>query len=314
MRIAQTVGVIDSQPGDQPFCEQMADQSMDGVEHARFLDANRRELVDIEKPAVVDFIGRDPPVGQPVPLLIQQLFELIETACVPFLAVDLPDRAIQRVFHGRRRLDQIGQTATSDLLFSIPFFHRERIATIAWRQITELRDDALQLDPVGAALARRLHLRRTQVVGRFKNVRPGRRRQRISPRAIAQLQSLVVVNDLQVAVLQHAAERFAQKWQQYLAVQGGCRGMPVDVEKAGEVRALAVLQHVEPPGVAGVVDPHVVGNHVEQDPHAGFSGGLGHALKLPQIADGRVDCAMVDHVVPVAAFLARGTAARDTSR
>ena len=77
------------------------------------------------------------------------------------------------------------------------------------------------------------------------------------------MQSTAFVDDFQVAVFQHAAERFAEKRQQDLVLQAGGGRVPFDIEEVGEVGAFAIFEHIEPPHVARVVDAHVVGHDVE---------------------------------------------------
>ena len=40
----------------------------------------RGELVHVEEPPVVDFLGRDPPVREPIRLLVQQAIEAVEAS------------------------------------------------------------------------------------------------------------------------------------------------------------------------------------------------------------------------------------------
>ena len=67
----------------------------------------------------------------------------------------------------------------------------------------------------------------------------------------------------------------------------------------------AILQHVEPPPVRRIVDPHVIGNHVEQDRHARVVGRRGELTKIVDRAERGIDHAVIDDVVAVGAVLAR---------
>ena len=65
--------------------------------------------------------------------------------------------------------------------------------------------------------------------------------------------------------LEFGAILVAQDGQKKLVAQGRFERLPIDVEKFGIPRGVAVLQHVLPPdGV--VAHPHVVGNNVQQKP------------------------------------------------
>ncbi len=62
--------------------------AVNGGEYFRILHADGGQIVDIEKTAVVDFIGRDPPEAQSISLIVEQLFQLIETVRIAFAAID----------------------------------------------------------------------------------------------------------------------------------------------------------------------------------------------------------------------------------
>ena len=72
MRVGQPVGVVHSQPVDQPLAHQAHQHPMGGVEHVRVLDPDRDERVDVKKSPVVELGGRLAPVREPVVLLRQQ--------------------------------------------------------------------------------------------------------------------------------------------------------------------------------------------------------------------------------------------------
>ena len=123
--------MVDAEAGDPTFFEQMADEPMDGVEYSLVLDANRGQVVDIEKPAVVDFVGRDSPIRQAIPLFVEQFFELVETFWIAFFAVQLLNRAVERGSHVGRISQQLIDSLPGDFLLAIPFFHCLGVATCA---------------------------------------------------------------------------------------------------------------------------------------------------------------------------------------
>jgi hypothetical protein len=59
-----------------------------------------------------------------------------------------------------------------------------------------------------------------------------------------------------------------EKGQQHLAAQIQLWCVPTDVEKVGIGRGLAPLQNVEPPGVVGSSDAHVIRHDVQDLSHA----------------------------------------------
>jgi hypothetical protein len=58
------------------------------VEHRRIFHPQRRQLVDVEEPPVVDLFRRDAPVREPVRLGVEQRIETIERARLPGDAVE----------------------------------------------------------------------------------------------------------------------------------------------------------------------------------------------------------------------------------
>ena len=71
----QAVGVIDAEPLDEALVVEAQQQRVAGVEHRLVLHPDRGQGVDVEEPAVVQLLVAHLPVGQPVPLLVQQLVE-----------------------------------------------------------------------------------------------------------------------------------------------------------------------------------------------------------------------------------------------
>ena len=71
--------------------------------------------------------------------------------------------------------------------------------------------------------------------------------------------------------------------------------LPVDVEEAGVAGVAAAGEEVPPPGVGGGhLDPHVVGHHVDQQPHPPLVDDARQPLeRLPRAAGG-VDAGGVD--------------------
>ena len=66
--VEQSVGVVDAQAGHAVAGDEVENQRVSGPEHLLAIGAQRRQRVDVEKTAIVDFVGGDTPVGQPVGL------------------------------------------------------------------------------------------------------------------------------------------------------------------------------------------------------------------------------------------------------
>ena len=72
--------MIDAQPGRGAPADQLEGKAMHLVEDRRVFHAERRELVDVEEPPVVDFLRRDPPMREAIRLLVQERVEQVERA------------------------------------------------------------------------------------------------------------------------------------------------------------------------------------------------------------------------------------------
>ena len=99
--IQQAVGMINTQSGDAPFSQELADQTMRVREHLRVFHTQAHKVVDIEKAPVVDFFCRNSPVRQAIRLLLQQAMQGIEAAAVAGLAIAGANGAIDDVGHLR---------------------------------------------------------------------------------------------------------------------------------------------------------------------------------------------------------------------
>ena len=74
-RVEQPVGVVDAQPVHLARRAQLQGQGVRGLEHLLVLRAQRGKLVDVEKAAVVDLVGGDAPVREPVSLRLEQIVQ-----------------------------------------------------------------------------------------------------------------------------------------------------------------------------------------------------------------------------------------------
>ncbi len=98
---------------------------MHALKDLRVLDADRGHLIDVEKPAVVDLVGRDSPIAEPIGLLVEKRFQAIETGRFAAAAVELEERRGQRVANFRACTDDDRrQTPPRNLLLAITFLNR----------------------------------------------------------------------------------------------------------------------------------------------------------------------------------------------
>ena len=125
VRREEAVDVIDAQPGRRASRQELEHELVDLVEHGRVFDPQRRELVHVEEPAVIDFFRGHVPVGQSVRLLVEQRVETVERARLALDAVEGGERAIDRVAETGMVRGERGQPAFDDFLLARS--HRDRL-------------------------------------------------------------------------------------------------------------------------------------------------------------------------------------------
>ena len=80
--------MVDPQAIDPTALDELEHLAMHALKHFGHLDANRGQLVDVEEAAVVDFVGRDPPIAKTVRLLVEKRLESIEAGWLAAAAVE----------------------------------------------------------------------------------------------------------------------------------------------------------------------------------------------------------------------------------
>ena len=105
--VLQSVRMINPQAVDATAGEQLQDEAVGVLEHDRILDANGREVVDVEEAPVIDLGRRDPPVGEPVRLCIDQAIERIEALGDADDAVEGLHGALDRLIDRAVRCDDL---------------------------------------------------------------------------------------------------------------------------------------------------------------------------------------------------------------
>ncbi len=75
--------MVDAQPVQASFVDQLEDQPVDRLEDLRHLDADAGEIVDLEEAPVVDLFGGDAPKGEAVGLGFEQLVQASKAAGSP---------------------------------------------------------------------------------------------------------------------------------------------------------------------------------------------------------------------------------------
>ena len=187
---------------------------MHGIEHFRQLDPDRCQIINVEKAAVIDFLGRDAPKRQPIRLRVQQFVQFVEAAWIPALSVDLRQCLFNRLLDPRRFFATALETPLDDFFFTSAFCDPFRIGFRAFRQIFERGQNALQLGVKIFLLVLGEILQRD-----FQDVTICAGRDWQSAFAIEQVKRPFLKADLQFAALKNAPVLVAQNWQQDLVAQ-----------------------------------------------------------------------------------------------
>ncbi len=102
---------------------------------------------------------------------------------------------------------------------------------------------------------------------------------------------------LQLAIRQRLAIGAAEERDENLAMQQGVWRIPVNIEKLRVMAAASEFQQVQPPGIIGAADAHMVGNDIDDQSHAVGAQSRHQPAQGRLAAEFRVDLAMVDNVV-----------------
>src|ERR1700686_4140242 len=103
---------------------------MNDGEHLRALHPDCSQIVDVEKPAVIDFVGRNPPETQPVSLVIQKLLQRVEAVWISLAAVDDSQNFLQTRSDYIAVLDQGRHSAPDDFLLPLSLPHSCQIRVL----------------------------------------------------------------------------------------------------------------------------------------------------------------------------------------
>ena len=142
-RQVKTIRMIDAEACHCAITHQLQKKPVNGIENLWEFDTNRRQLVYVEKTAVIDFFGRDAPKGQPIRLRIKQFIEGIEAAWVARLSVDMRQRFIDGLLHLRGFGAKPLQPPFDDFFFANALRDSFLIGFRALRQILERSQYAL---------------------------------------------------------------------------------------------------------------------------------------------------------------------------
>src|SRR5439155_26089584 len=97
------------------------------------LEQNRREIVYIEKTAVIDLLSRNPPRREPIRLRVKQFIQRIEAARITRFSIDLRQRLFDCLLHLRRFRTSTLETPFDYSLFANSFCYSFWIGFGAFR-------------------------------------------------------------------------------------------------------------------------------------------------------------------------------------
>ena len=113
-RIEQAVRMVYPDAGHTPLAEEAFEQLMNRGKDVAVFHAQPCEPVDVEEPAIVDFVRRGPPIRQPIDLFFEQIVKPIERARLSRGAVERPNGGLNMLENLRRARRQLAQTILRD--------------------------------------------------------------------------------------------------------------------------------------------------------------------------------------------------------
>ena len=292
----ETVGVVDPEPRDPALADQVEQEPVRRLEHGGILHPDRRQVVDVEEPPVVDLVPGDPPVRDAIRLRGQHGVEPVEALRLAGSAVHEPDHVLHvRLHRGglahegvQPALDQRRVAPTRGLAL------RVRVGPL--RQTGGGRHDGLELPDVRVGPSQPV-LEIGEPEGQDLRKRAGIDRE--DRLVVADEEAAVLVLEPELALLEDPPVVVPQDRKEDPVPQLRLERLPVDVEERGELRRGAVLEHVLPPGVPRPDDAHVVRDHVDQLAHPVRPEGLGQRLVAGPSSEGLVERPVVGHIVAV---------------
>ena len=93
-------------------------ETVNFLEHRRVFHAERRELIDVEEPAIVDFLRGHSPVREAIRLLVEQSIEIVEASRLAGNAVEVAHARLDERRHAGAGSSQHGETPLHDLLLA----------------------------------------------------------------------------------------------------------------------------------------------------------------------------------------------------
>ena len=217
--------MIDPQSGHRSRSDKIDNQLVRGVEHFGQFHPDCRQIIHIEKTAIINFLGRDAPKRQAIRLRVKKLIQPIEAPGIAWATVNFSQRFFNRALNLGCFLTTPLQTALHDFLFPRALGDLFRIGLSPSRQILQRSQNALKLGvKLFVFVFREIFQRHLE----HETISAGRNRQFLI--SIGQREGALFEMHLQFAALQHATVLIAQDREQNFIAQVGFERAPIDVE------------------------------------------------------------------------------------
>ena len=295
-RIVETVDMVDPQAVDLFLGHQFQNQLMREVEDLGVLDPQRDQVVDGEKPPIIQFLVTNLPVGQPEELLVEQAIHQVEAFGFSHFAIENTDILLDELAHLGATVPQLPQHLLDEgnlIVALLPF--------LAGRDVLEQIKHPQELDEVRMS-AIETGAQPPQIVGQQSVI--GLDADREAEIVVVNGQSLLAVAQLQFTAFQAVAVELAEKGRQHPTADAFVQMVPVDVEKLVIERVRAIFQHIHQYPVLAI-ESHVVGHDILHPADALFLQHLTQQREPLHAAQFGIDEVRVHHVVTVLATLAR---------
>ena len=146
-RVPEAVRVVDAQAGHLSLGEQPEDEFVRRAEDLGLLDADRRQVVDVEEAAVVDLLRRDAPEGRAVGLRVEQIVE--QSRCrASSVALKASSAACDGITDFRAGVVERGDAPLDDFLLAVALGHLLRVGLVRGGEVAERGEDARQFEDV----------------------------------------------------------------------------------------------------------------------------------------------------------------------
>src|SRR3954468_21844481 len=105
-RVEHAVAVVNAHAGDDLFRQKAAQHAMSCSKHPWIFHAQSHKLVYVEEAAIVDLLARNAPVSKSIHLKLKQQMQQIKAARIGGGAIDVLQRALKKLLHRGRFLQQ----------------------------------------------------------------------------------------------------------------------------------------------------------------------------------------------------------------